>query len=151
MAAQKETRHAIPIDDPHRREKMGTSAMLRALIIANLIASTLHFGDNMLRFSEYPEPHWISNPPVCDSLWLAITPLLGVGWWLARRAMKWAAIAGLWVYGVLSLFALGHYFYAAPSQLSLRINLLIGAEAAAAALLIVSAPFLVPRQAAGCA
>ena len=31
--------------------------------IANLIASTAHFGGNMLRFSEYPEPARISSPP----------------------------------------------------------------------------------------
>ena len=125
---------------------MRTSPALRTLIVANLIASALHFGDNMLRFSEYPEPTWISSPHVVDALWLAITPLLGVGWWLAKREMKWAAIAGLWVYGILSMFVLGHYFYAAPARLSFRINVLIGAEAAAAALLMVSAPLLIPRR-----
>jgi hypothetical protein len=29
---------------------------LSVLLIAKLIASALHFGDNMLRFEEYPEP-----------------------------------------------------------------------------------------------
>ena len=58
-----------------------------------------------------------------------------------------AVVSGvLWLYGVLSLFVLGHYFYASPTELSFRINFLIGMEAVAAALLLLSAPFLVPRR-----
>jgi hypothetical protein len=113
------------------------------LLAANLVASALHFGDNTLRFSEYPEPPWITGPHVVDALWLLITPLLGVGWYLARRERRWAAVGVLWTFGVLSMFALGHYFYASPLSLSLRINFLILLEASAAALLIVLAPFAV--------
>jgi hypothetical protein len=83
---------------------------------------------------------------VVDAVWLLMTPLLAVGWWLARGGARVWAVGVLWLYGVLSLFVLGHYFYASPSELSFRINLLIGLEAVAAALLLLSAPFLIPRR-----
>jgi hypothetical protein len=119
---------------------------LPVLLIANLVASALHFGDNMLRFDEYPEPSWITGPHVVDALWLLMTPLLAVGWWLARRGMKRTSVGILWLYGALSLFVLGHYFYASPFEFPPRINVLIGLEAAAAALLLVLAPVLVPPR-----
>ena len=116
------------------------------LLIANLVASVLHFGDNMLRFGEYPEPRWITGPHVVDGLWFVITPLLAVGWWLARRGRKWTAVGAFWLYGVLSLFVLGHYLYASPAELPFRINLFILTEALAAALLILLAPFAVEHR-----
>jgi hypothetical protein len=122
------------------------STTLPLLLIANLVASTLHVGDNVLRFAEYPEPTWITGPHVVDALWLVVTPLLAVGWWLARRDMKWAAVGVLWLYGALSMFVLGHYLYASPSALPFRINFFIAGEAVAASLLILFAPFAIPRR-----
>jgi hypothetical protein len=117
---------------------------LPVLLIANLVASALHFGDNMLRFEHYPEPAWITGPHVVDALWLLMTPLLAVGWWLARGGMRRASIGVLWLYGGLSMFVLGHYLYASPFELPASINLLIGLEAVAAGMLLLLAPFLVP-------
>jgi hypothetical protein len=117
--------------------------VLMVLIAANVVASALHFGDNMLRFDQYPEPKWIASPHTVDALWFLMTPLLVLGWWSVSRGRRWAALVAFWVYGVLSLFALGHYFYGSPFQLSARINLLIGLEAVVAALLIAAAPFVI--------
>ena len=122
------------------------SPILPILLLVNLVASVLHFGDNMLRFDEYPEPAWIAGPHVVDAAWLLMTPLLAVGWWLARGGVRRWAIGVLWLYGALSMFVLGHYFYASPFELSFRINFLIVLEAVAAGLLLLSAPFLVPRR-----
>jgi hypothetical protein len=94
----------------------------------------------MLRFDEYPEPTWIVSPHVVDALWIAITPLLAAGWWFADRGMKWRAVGVLWLYGVLRMFVLGHYLYASPTTLPVRINIFIALEALAAFLLIVFAP-----------
>ena len=107
---------------------MRTTPWLLALLIANLVASVLHFGDNMFRFHEYPEPKWITGAHVVDMLWLVITPLLPLGWWLARRGMRWGSIGVFWLYGALSMSVLGHYLYASPSELPLRVNLFIGGE-----------------------
>jgi hypothetical protein len=119
---------------------------LVVLLIANLVASALHFGDNMLRFDEYPEPEWITGPRVVDALWLVMTPLLAVGWWLACRERRRAAVGVFWLYGFASIFVLGHYLYASPWELPFRINFLIGAEAVSAALLILLAPYAIPRR-----
>ena len=121
--------------------------ILPILLLTNLVASILHFGDNMLRFAEYPEPQWIKGPHVVDGLWVLITPLLALGLFLSRRQNKWAAVVVLWTYGILSLSVLGHYRFASPMDLPFRINLFIGVEAMAAALLIVAAPIVVPRTA----
>jgi len=118
------------------------NAILTTLVAGNVLASGLHFGDNALRFAEYPEPTWITGPIVVDSLWLLITPLLLAGWVAARRGRRWPAATMLWSYGVLSLFVLGHYLYESPSALPLRVNFLIGGEAVAAILLIVLVPFV---------
>ena len=94
----------------------------------------------MLRFRDYPEPMWITGPHVVDALWVVITPLLAAGWWLARHDMRWRAVGVLWLYGVLSMLVLGHYLYASPATLSLRMNFLIVLEAVVAFLLILLAP-----------
>jgi hypothetical protein len=115
-------------------------------MVANLAASVLHFGDNIFHFHQYPEPTWIRAPHVVDALWFVMTPLLAVGWWLASRPSKWAAVSVLWLYGALSMCVLGHYLYAVPTELPFRINVFIMAEALAAALLIAFAPFLLSRR-----
>jgi hypothetical protein len=122
---------------------MARSTGLAVLVVANLVASILHFSDNIAHFHEYPEPAWIPSPGVVDGLWFVITPLLLLGWWLAARGIKTLSVALLWLYGALSLSVLGHYRFASPSNLSLRINLLIGCEALAALLLLVLAPMMV--------
>ena len=122
------------------RNTVRSPTLLATLLLVNLVASTLHFADNMLRFGEYPEPKWIAGPHIVDALWLVVTPLLAAGWWLARREMKWLSVGILWLYGGLSMFVLGHYLYASPTMLTFRINILIGMEAMAALLLILLAP-----------
>ena len=121
------------------------STALAAIIMVNLVASALHFGDNIINFHEYPEPPWIPSPHVVDALWLAITPILLLGWWFTSRKSKWTAVSLFWLYGGLSMFVLGHYNFAAPSELSARINVLILSEAFAALILIGLAPVLVAR------
>jgi hypothetical protein len=63
-----------------------------------------------------------------------------------RRERKWASVGVLWLYGVSSMAALGHYRYASPSELTFRINFLIGGEVMTVLLLILFAPFSVPRR-----
>ena len=122
------------------------STGLAVLVALNLLASLLHFGDNMINFHDYPEPTWIPSPHVVDALWFVITPILFLGLWFSSRNAKWTAVALFWLYGGLSMFVLGHYNFAAPSELSLRMNLLICSEALAALALIGLAPFLVARN-----
>jgi hypothetical protein len=134
---------------PEENVRIGRSEALIAIVAANLVASVLHFGDNMINFHAYPEPTWIPSPHVVDALWFVMTPILFLGWWFSSRNAKWRAVSLFWLYGGLSMFVLGHYNFAAPSELSLRINVLICSEALAALILIGVAPFLVPRNEPG--
>jgi hypothetical protein len=116
--------------------------MLNRLVTVNLLASTAHFADNAMRFSRYPEPHWISGPSTVVILWLAITPFLLTGWWLARRAQLRIAAVILVLYSLVSLFVVGHYAYAPVTTLPLSIHLGIAANAIAAFTLLLRAPRL---------
>ena len=113
--------------------------MLNRLVAANLLASTAHFADNAMRFARYPEPRWISGPGTVVMLWLAITPLLLAGWWLARRARFRVAAIALASYAVVSLFVVGHYAYAPLTTLPPSIHVGIAANAIAALTLLLFA------------
>ncbi len=101
----------------------------------------------MLRFAQYPEPSWITGPRLIAALWFAMTSLLPLAWWFAKRRHKWAALISLWGYCALSMLVLGHYGNAHPSALSPRINGLIALEAICAGLLFVAAPFALRMRA----
>lgn len=119
---------------------------LAILLLTNLLFSAVHFADNMLRFEHYPEPKWITGPHIVGGLWVGITLLLALGWWLAQRERRWQAIGILWVYGALSALSLGHYLYGPPHELTFGMNAMIIASAGAGLLLIVFAPRLVTQR-----
>lgn len=108
----------------------------------------MHFADNAVRFSRFPEPRWISGPLVVVVLWLAITPLLLAGWWLARRRRFVIACAALELYAALSLLVLGHYAYPTPAAMSPSMHAGIAVNAAAALALLVGAPVTLRRASA---
>jgi hypothetical protein len=111
------------------------------LVAASLLATGFHFADNTLRFVRFPEPRWISGPHIVVALWLAITPLLLGGWWLAHHKRLRLARFALQLYAAVSLSVLGHYAYPARS-LSLAMHVGIGVDALAAVVLLLRAPSL---------
>jgi cation transport ATPase len=128
------------------RDAKSASRALGLLVVASLLASVLHFADNAVRFHRFPEPQWISGPHVVVVLWLAITPLLLVGWWLARRGRFGPACVLLQSYATVSLFVLGHYMYPAPAPLTLSIHAGIALNAIAALVLLLGTPALLRRM-----
>ena len=116
------------------------SRRLNLVVAANLFASTAHFTDNAVRFVLYPEPRWISSPLVVVALWLAITPLLLAGWWLARREHFRLAAGAFGLYSLSSLFVVGHYAYAPVTTIRLSVHITIVANALAALALMLGAP-----------
>lgn len=117
---------------PHSRWLTG----LKWLLIVNVVASILHYADNIAFFAEYPEPPWI-NPGIIDAFWFVMTPLAPAGYLALRRGARQFGAFLLHAYAACSLLALGHYRYASICSVSPRINLLILLEAAAAAVLVV--------------
>lgn len=94
------------------------------LLGLTLIASALHFADNVWYFAEYPEPAWLS-PPVVALLWLPLAWPAARAWRFAREG-EWHR-AYLLAHGFVAgnLLSLGHYLFAAPWEISARINLAI--------------------------
>lgn len=97
--------HALPDDgalpDRHRRR-------LFWLLVANVAASILHYGDNVMFFHEYPEPPWI-NTRIIDGFWWLMTPLAMSGYLPLRRGTVHLGSALLHLYALASLLVLGHY------------------------------------------
>jgi hypothetical protein len=110
---------------------------LFTLISFNVIASVLHYAHYFVYFRAYPtDPDWLS-PPKVDLVWFLIT-IVGVsGYLLFKRRRYTLSFVLLYVYGLLSLGALGHYVSAPMEAYSLSMNLLICSQAVAAAALLV--------------
>ena len=109
---------------------------LLILIVVNIGASILHYVDNILFFSTYPEPPWI-NTHIIDSFWFVMTPVALFGYWLFSKGLRNYAYLCLYLYALMSLLVLGHYRYGSIGELSIKINLLILIEALAAMVLII--------------
>ena len=110
---------------------------LLALLALTLLASALHFADNVIYFDDYPEPAWLS-PVAVAVLWLPLA-------WVAMRA--WHCVKDgegergyLLVHGFISgnLLSLGHYLFAAPWEVATRINVAIAVQVGMAALLLAT-------------
>ncbi|WP_425397514.1 hypothetical protein [Aeoliella sp.] len=108
---------------------------LLALVVVNVLASILHYVDNICYFSEYPEPTWL-NPCIIDLFWFVMTPFAVFGYWYYKQNWFTLSRVTLAAYSVMSLLVLGHYLIAPPWQVSFRINLFILIEAVAALVLL---------------
>ena len=108
---------------------------LLILLLLNIIASILHYTDNLIYFDLYPEPDWFS-PYLTDSIWWLMTPLGIGGFWFYRQKKFQLAYIGLYGYALLSQLTLGHYLISPIWDLSLKMNSLILIES------FVAIPFL---------
>ncbi|MFO1217862.1 MAG: hypothetical protein U1E89_05685 [Burkholderiaceae bacterium] len=114
---------------------------LRTLIWLSLYAAAVHFADNVYRFDQYPEPAWMSQPLLAALL----IPLV----LLAHRAVDHIYNGHLersfsLVHGLVCghLISLGHYVFARPSDIPLRVNLSVGLQIGMALVLLVYALWL---------
>jgi hypothetical protein len=117
---------------PH---ESGARRWLLWLVVANIAAGVLHYADNVMFFSAYPEPAW-ATPHIVDAFWFVMTPFAVAGYFLVRRGfVVWGSVM-LYLYAGMSLLVLGHYLYAPPGSVHFRINLFIILEVVLAAVLI---------------
>jgi hypothetical protein len=89
----------------------GEVRALRAVLIAAVAVSVVHYADNVANFAEYPEPE--SGPAPSRDLiavsWFAFTAFALAGYLLLRRGRLVAAAVCLAVYSGSGLVGLGHY------------------------------------------
>ncbi len=117
----------------------------KMLIWLTLYGASLHFFDNVYFFDQYPEPAWLS-PVVVGALWIPLALLAhrAVDYIHANKLDKTYSL----VHGFVSghWLSLGHYLFANPSDVPLRINLIIGLQVGLATLLFVLALWLQFRK-----
>ena len=109
------------------------------LVIANIVASILHYVDNVVHFEHYPEPDWL-NAHLVDLFWFFMTPFALLGLWFAKKCYYKSALCSLIVYALMGLLVLGHYNYAPFFDISFKIHLFIWIEAILAGILLIYTP-----------
>jgi hypothetical protein len=112
-------------------------ALLATLAAAYCIASLAHFVHNAEFLAQYPNmPAWLSRAKVYAA-WSLITAIGAIGLVVARSRFALAGLILLAIYAALGFDGLGHYALAPISAHTLAMNLTIGFEVAAAAVLLV--------------
>lgn len=99
-----------------------------AVVVTSIVVTTVHYADNIVNISEYPQPGWISREVVLLA-WVLFT-LIGVAAYLLYRAGRPVA-AGLYllVYSITGLSSPGHYLHGSFDEFSLKMHAGIGADA----------------------
>jgi hypothetical protein len=113
--------------------------LLSILFISNVVATLLHYGDNILNLHEYPDlPTARASSIVL--FFIVMIPFGVVGYWLYVISRHKLSYYLLYVYCLLNLVVLGHYL---PSRLragfwgyDLKIHFLIWLEALTALALL---------------
>lgn len=101
-----------------------------------MLASILHYVNNLLYFEQYPEPPWI-NRTMIDAFWFLMTPLAWLGYRLIKAGSRNAGTLVLMGYVACNLLTLGHYRYAPMCSVAPRIHVFIWLEAGLACVLAV--------------
>jgi hypothetical protein len=117
--------------DNHQRQ-----IWLLCLVGINIVASILHYSDNIIFFDQYPEPSWFT-PQITDSLWLMMTPLSLAGYYQYIKRSFTSAYLCLYLYIIISQVTLGHYIITPIWYLSVKMNTLILFESIASIPLLV--------------
>jgi hypothetical protein len=105
------------------------------ILVANVVATILHYTDNICFFHQYPEPWWAS-PLLTDGFWFLMTPLALGGFILLNRGQVRRGSLVLCAYAAASLLVLGHYSYAPFFSIAPRMHFFILLEAVLAVVLI---------------
>lgn len=115
------------------------------LLAANIVATILHYADNIYYFQLYPEPPWL-NAKMVDAFWFVMTPLAVLGYWLIRRGSIHRGCLVLYAYAAASLLVLGHYRFAPFFSISARIHFFILLEAVLAVALVLYVAWIQSRR-----
>jgi hypothetical protein len=111
------------------------SKELLIILITSIIVTILHYTDNAIFISNYPEPDWFTVSGVYIT-WGILTIVGLAGYWLYRQEKLWLAYLCLGVYSITGLSSPTHYFYGAMSEFSVKMHILIWLDAIAGALIL---------------
>lgn len=117
------------------RDRSMNHRMLSILLLLNGVSTSLHYTDNYCFIDRYPQPGWITAASIYES-WLLLTAVGVAGYFLYQRQKGWAAYFCLAIYSLTGLSSLGHYFYGARADFSLKMHGLILLDGIAGLLLL---------------
>jgi hypothetical protein len=123
--------------DRPRKPPSKVRRVLRVVLLVNIAATLFHYGDNVLRPEQYPDPMWLT-PAVIAGFWLALTPMAVAGYLLFTRGWLLAGSVLLFAYSILRMLALFHFHYGHPDSLPFMVSLSIVLEVVFAVALIVA-------------
>lgn len=117
------TTAAAPAPAPAAREV----AVLRRVLLAGIVLTTIHYTDNYLYFDEYPQPGSLRRWQVYTA-WLVLTAIGVAGYRLFTRGNAPAAYVCLAVYSYTGTSSLGHYLYGTLSDFSAKQHVFIAID-----------------------
>ena len=111
-----------------RNVKAPSTSILRAVVVASIVVTALHYTDNYISIEEYPQPDWI-HPETIYITWSLLT-LIGIAGYMLFRAGRFVP-AGLYllVYSYTGTSSLGHYQYGGSGDFTTKMHLLIWSDA----------------------
>ncbi|MDQ3958176.1 MAG: hypothetical protein M3273_07635 [Actinomycetota bacterium] len=98
--------------------------VLAPVLVASVVSTAIHYTDNYLFIEEYPQPEWIEKSTIY-SVWLMLTAVGAIGYWMYRTGWRVAAGACLLVYSYTGLSSLGHYFFGSFSDFTAKMHFFI--------------------------
>jgi hypothetical protein len=110
--------------------------LLPVLLLIYCAASLLHFAHNGHFLADYPNLPRSFTPQKVYLAWAAVTACGAAGFLAYRRGVRSVGLALMGLYAALGFGGLLHYTRAPFAQHSAMMNFTIGAECAAAALLL---------------
>jgi hypothetical protein len=116
---------------------MREDALLKRLVVVNLLTSGGHFLHNAIFLNSYPGPLWIPGPGVVVAVWLVVATALVLGYRAHTKGRSIRAAIGISVFGVSCLAVFGHYLYGSPAHFDVPTNALILLEGGAGVTLLV--------------
>ncbi|MBD2209588.1 hypothetical protein H6G64_26415 [Calothrix sp. FACHB-156] len=105
--------------DNHQRQ-----IWLLCLVGINIVASILHYRDNIILFNQYAKASWFTSQ-ITDSCWLIMTPLGLAGYYQYIKRSFNSAYLCLYIYIIMSQLTLGQYIITPIWELSIKMNTLI--------------------------
>ena len=83
--------------------------ILTAVFAVAVVVSIVHYTDNAVNWSDYPQPRAVTLPNVVIEAWVAFTAVGVAGYLLFRRAASNLALILLAAYSGSGLIGIGHY------------------------------------------
>lgn len=103
---------------------------LLAILIFNIVSTSLHYTDNAIFINKYPEPEWITTSGVFIA-WGVMTLISIISYGFYTKQNFWLSYLLLGIYAGTGLSSLAHYFYGELSQFSIKMHAFIWSDAIA--------------------